>query len=74
LTIISSLGSDGLKTSIQAAVSMISADWLSISYVGYDYLTGEYIEKRKTIYYSDIIDFRTENKQIVEIACLRMML
>jgi RNA polymerase primary sigma factor len=74
LTIISSLGTDGLKTSTQAAVKMISEDWLSISYVGYEYLKGEYMEKGKTIYYSDIIDFRTENKKIVEIACVRLML
>jgi len=74
LTIITDTGQNGLKNTTQGRVMVISADWLSVSYIRYDRVKDIYQDSKKTIYYYDIIDFRTENKKIVEIACRRLML
>ena len=74
ITVIDSFSENGLKESVQATIRAVDEFGVSVSFIGIDYRTKEYTEKSKTIRYQDIIDFRTENKKIVEIGCLRGLL
>lgn len=69
ITILAGKPSESLKNSLQATVRIVDADYITISYVGFDVIEREYLEKRKRIGFNTILDFRTENKKIVEIYC-----
>lgn len=72
ITIIDSFSVNSLKESVQATVRTIDPDeGIKVSYIGHDLYTRNYEELEKWILYKSIIDFRTENKKIVEIACTR---
>lgn len=72
ITIIDSFSVNSLKESVQATVKMIDPDeGIKVQYIGRDLYTQNYEELEKWILYNRIIDFRTENKKIVEIACTR---
>ncbi len=74
LTILSRKSSDSLKQSIQVTVRIVDADCINVSYVGFDVIENKYQEKRKRIGFERILDFRTENKKIVEIYCEEKLL
>jgi|GEM_PF-1438180 len=74
ITVIDSFSENGLKESVQATVRVVDEMGIEVSFIGYDYSTRSYEEQRKYIRFSSIIDFRTENKKIVEIGCLRGLL
>jgi len=71
ITVIDTLSENSLRESVQATVKAIDEEGIKVSFIGYDYIQRVYGEQKKYIRYSSIIDFRTENKKIVEIGCLR---
>jgi RNA polymerase sigma factor (sigma-70 family) len=74
ITVIDSFSENGLKESVQATIRSIDGSGIRVSFIGYDYSSRSYGEQTQYIRYSTIIDFRTENKKIVEIGCLRGLL
>jgi len=66
ITIMSSV-KHSINPLIQATVKEVGEHDLKVSYVGYSYTHKDYREVTRLVTYSSIIDFRTENKKIVEI-------
>lgn len=71
LTVLDGFSENGLKESIQVTVRRVDDIGIMVSYVRYDSLKLVYKEQIRTIWFSSIIDFRTQDKRIVEIGCVR---
>ena len=57
--------------SVQVTVQEVDDTGIVVALVGYDYLKRSYGELERNLSYRSIMDFRTENKKIVEIVSMR---
>lgn len=69
ITVIEVLSENALRESIQATVRAIEEEGVILGYVAYDRDSKEFKAIEKHIPYKSIVDMRTENKKVVEIAC-----
>ena len=67
LTVLDGASSNCFKDPKQVIVREIGAHNMKISYITLNYRTQEYDECTRLLSFSSIIDFRTENKKLVEI-------
>ncbi|MFH5834518.1 sigma-70 family RNA polymerase sigma factor [Proteiniclasticum sp. C24MP] len=74
ITVITGASKDGLKKAVQVTVREVDDTGIVVAFVGYDYLKRSYDELERHIAYRSIMDFRTENKKIVEIVSMRGLL
>ncbi|MFH5836939.1 hypothetical protein ACHAL6_12785 [Proteiniclasticum sp. C24MP] len=60
-----------MKKTVQVTVKEVDDTGIVVAFVGYDYLKRSYGELERNLAYRSIMDFRTENKKIVEIVSMR---